>query len=42
MKYLRYQENAFKNHGNVILTMGGDFTYQDANYYFKSIDKLIK
>ncbi|XP_015365919.1 PREDICTED: lysosomal alpha-mannosidase isoform X1 [Diuraphis noxia] len=42
MNYLRYQEKAYQNHGNVILTMGGDFTYQDANYYFKSLDKLIK
>ncbi|XP_026682700.1 lysosomal alpha-mannosidase-like [Diaphorina citri] len=22
--------------------MGGDFTYQDAAYYFKSLDKLIR
>ncbi|XP_025208867.1 lysosomal alpha-mannosidase-like isoform X1 [Melanaphis sacchari] len=42
INYLRYQEKAYQNHGNVILTMGGDFTYQDANYYFKSLDKLIK
>ncbi|XP_027845178.2 lysosomal alpha-mannosidase-like isoform X1 [Aphis gossypii] len=42
INYLRYQEQAYQNHGNVILTMGGDFTYQDAHYYFKSLDKLIK
>lgn len=42
INYLRYQEKAYQNHGNVILTMGGDFTYQDAHYYFKSLDKLIK
>lgn len=22
--------------------MGGDFTYQDANYYYKNLDKLIR
>ncbi|XP_053696668.1 lysosomal alpha-mannosidase-like [Sabethes cyaneus] len=27
---------------NLILTMGGDFTYQDAGMYFKNMDKLIK
>ena len=27
---------------NIILTMGGDFTYQDAGMYFKNLDKLIK
>ncbi|XP_058821191.1 lysosomal alpha-mannosidase-like isoform X3 [Topomyia yanbarensis] len=27
---------------NLILTMGGDFTYQDAGMYFKNLDKLIK
>jgi hypothetical protein len=27
---------------NVILTMGGDFTYLYADMYFKSMDKLIR
>lgn len=27
---------------NIILTMGGDFTYMDANVYFKNLDKLIR
>jgi len=27
---------------NIILTMGGDFTYQDASMYFKNLDKLVK
>ncbi|KAJ9579723.1 hypothetical protein L9F63_004649, partial [Diploptera punctata] len=27
---------------NIILTMGGDFTYQDSNKWFKNMDKLIK
>lgn len=27
---------------NVIITMGEDFNYQDANMWFKNLDKLIK
>lgn len=27
---------------NVVLTMGGDFTYMDAQMYFKNMDKLIR
>uniref|UniRef100_A0A336M0Y1 Alpha-mannosidase n=1 Tax=Culicoides sonorensis TaxID=179676 RepID=A0A336M0Y1_CULSO len=27
---------------NIIMTMGGDFTYMDANVYYKNMDKLIK
>ena len=27
---------------NIILTMGGDFTYQEASMYFKNLDKLIR
>ena len=27
---------------NVLVTMGGDFNYQDAQYYFKNLDKLIR
>lgn len=27
---------------NVIVTMGGDFTYQDALMWYKNMDKLIK
>jgi lysosomal alpha-mannosidase len=27
---------------NIILTMGDDFHYQDAEMYFKNLDKLIK
>ena len=37
------QEQAqFYTSNNIILTMGGDFTYQDAAMYFKNLDKLIK
>lgn len=27
---------------NIIVTMGGDFTYQNADIYFKNMDKLIR
>jgi lysosomal alpha-mannosidase len=27
---------------NIMLTMGGDFTYMAAQMYFKQMDKLIK
>ena len=37
------QEQAqFYTSNNIILTMGGDFTYQDAAMYFKNLDKLVK
>lgn len=36
------KQRPFFRTNNIILTMGGDFTYQDANYYFKNLDKLIR
>lgn len=27
---------------NIIFTMGGDFTYMDANTYFSNLDRLIR
>lgn len=33
---------AFYNTSNIIMTMGGDFTYTDADYWFQSTDKLIR
>lgn len=27
---------------NIILTMGGDFTYMDAHMYYKNLDLLIR
>lgn len=27
---------------NLLVTMGGDFTYMDANLWYKNMDKLIK
>jgi hypothetical protein len=36
------QQAQYYTSNNIILTMGGDFTYQDAEMYFKNLDKLIK
>lgn len=41
MAYLDEQRQYFRTN-NLILTMGGDFTYQDANFYYKNLDKLIR
>lgn len=38
---LRGYENSYRSN-NVMLTMGGDFTFQIAEAYFKNLDKLIK
>lgn len=40
-KYLDGQRKYFRSN-HLILTMGGDFTYQDANFYYKNLDKLIR
>lgn len=39
--FLTDQAKYFRTN-NIMLTMGGDFHYQDANYYYKNLDKLIK
>ncbi|ETN65165.1 lysosomal alpha-mannosidase [Anopheles darlingi] len=39
--YVDLQAQSYRTN-NIILTMGGDFTYMDANVYFKNMDKLIK
>ncbi|XP_055376537.1 lysosomal alpha-mannosidase-like isoform X1 [Condylostylus longicornis] len=39
--FVRKQAENFRTN-NVILTMGGDFTYMRAGYYYKNLDKLIK
>jgi len=36
------QADRYDNSDNVLVTMGSDFTYQDANLWFKNMDKLIK
>ncbi|KAJ4433198.1 hypothetical protein ANN_15455, partial [Periplaneta americana] len=35
-------QGSYYTSSNIILTMGGDFNYQDANTWFKNLDKLIK
>lgn len=32
----------FYRSNNIIMTMGGDFTYMDAHVYYKNLDKLIR
>uniref|UniRef100_A0A1Q3FMY3 Alpha-mannosidase n=2 Tax=Culex tarsalis TaxID=7177 RepID=A0A1Q3FMY3_CULTA len=43
-KFLYYVQLQAKHYrtNNIVLTMGGDFTYMDANVYFKNLDKLIR
>ena len=41
LNYCKRQSQVFAS-DNILLTMGGDFTYQDANMWFKNMDKLIK
>ncbi len=38
---LRDYEKVYRSN-NVMLTMGGDFTFQIAEAYFKNLDKLIR
>ena len=41
LKILEIQRKAYDT-DNILVTMGGDFNYQDANMWFKNLDKLIK
>ncbi|XP_076239948.1 lysosomal alpha-mannosidase II [Calliopsis andreniformis] len=41
LQYVVQQSKAYRTN-NVILTMGGDFTYQYAEMYFDNMDKLIR
>ncbi|KPJ14056.1 Lysosomal alpha-mannosidase [Papilio machaon] len=42
--FLDYVKEASKRYRtkNVLITMGGDFTYQDASMWYNNLDKLIK
>lgn len=40
-EYIERQSMNYRTN-NVITTFGGDFTYMDANVYFKNLDKLIR
>jgi lysosomal alpha-mannosidase len=43
-KFVAYAEKQAGNYStnNIIMTMGEDFHYQDANMWFKNLDKLIR
>ncbi|XP_046648826.1 lysosomal alpha-mannosidase-like isoform X2 [Daphnia pulicaria] len=41
LNYCQRQSEAYAT-DHILLTMGGDFTYQDANVWYKNMDKLIK
>ncbi|XP_034247479.1 lysosomal alpha-mannosidase-like isoform X2 [Thrips palmi] len=41
LNYVKAQAQ-FYSSGNVILTMGGDFTYQAAHFWYQNLDKLIR
>lgn len=41
MAFLEKQVEAFRTN-HIVLTMGGDFTYQNANVYYRNLDKLIR
>lgn len=40
-KYVLEQSERFRTN-NIILTMGGDFTYMAAHTYYKNLDLLIR
>ncbi|XP_039762685.1 lysosomal alpha-mannosidase-like isoform X1 [Pararge aegeria] len=44
VKFLAYvtKQALYYRTNNVILTMGGDFTYQNADMWYKNLDKLIE
>nr|AYV99578.1 venom polypeptide [Dolopus genitalis] len=41
LTFINRQRKYYKTN-NIILTMGGDFTFMDANVYYKNLDKLIR
>jgi len=43
-EFLDYCEKQAKSYGtnHIMMTMGGDFTYTEANLWYKNMDKLIK
>jgi hypothetical protein len=42
--FIAYAKSQAGNYStnNIIMTMGEDFNYQDANMWFKNLDKLIR
>lgn len=41
VNFIETQSASYRTN-NIILTMGGDFTYMDAHVYYKNLDKLIR
>ncbi|XP_060644902.1 lysosomal alpha-mannosidase isoform X1 [Drosophila nasuta] len=41
LEYAKTQSTYYRTN-NIIITMGGDFTYQAAQVYYKNLDKLIR
>ncbi|PSN38683.1 hypothetical protein C0J52_08901 [Blattella germanica] len=41
VNFVKGQANSYTSN-HILVTMGDDFNYQDANMYFKNIDKLIR
>jgi len=41
ISYVKNQAASYRTN-NVILTMGEDFHFQDANHHFKNLDKVIR
>ncbi|CRK93801.1 CLUMA_CG007329, isoform A [Clunio marinus] len=41
VNHIKTQSELYRTN-NIILTMGGDFTYMDAHVYYKNLDKLIR
>ncbi|XP_049857125.1 lysosomal alpha-mannosidase-like isoform X1 [Schistocerca gregaria] len=41
IKYAELQSQYYSSN-NIVLTMGGDFTYQDAHMWYKNMDKIIR
>lgn len=43
-KFFEYANRVAQGYktNNLLITMGDDFNYQDANMWFRNLDKLIK
>lgn len=41
LNYIKAQAQFYAS-DNVLLTMGGDFTYQAAHFWYQNMDKLIR
>ncbi|KAK6633436.1 hypothetical protein RUM44_004039 [Polyplax serrata] len=41
LQHIEWQKLGYRN-DQILMTMGGDFNYQDAHYYFKNLEKLIR